>query len=171
MSFLEDFKKFALRGNLVDLAIGFTVGAAFSTVAKSLVDDIIMPPIGMVLGNADFSDLFVVLADGDKAAPPYSTLKDAQTAGAVTLNYGQFVNHVVALLLVALAMFLLIRLINRIDDQLDDYWGTEPNAAPPSTKKCKYCRTAIDYQATRCPNCTSELPEPESRSTTLATTS
>lgn len=160
MSLLDDFKKFALRGNLIDMAIGFTVGAAFSTVAKSLVSDIIMPPIGLLLGNADFSDLFIVLATGENGDPPYTTLQDAQEAGAVTWNYGLFINQVVALLLVALAMFLIIRLINRVDDQLDDYLGEEPVDQPPSTKKCKFCRSAIDYQAIRCPHCTSELSTP-----------
>lgn len=168
MSFLEEFKKFALRGNLIDLAIGFTVGAAFSSVAKSLVNDIIMPPIGLALGRADFSDLFFVLAEGEQTPPPYATVAAAQEAGAVTLNYGVFINQLVALLLVALAMFLIIRLVNRVDDQLDDYFGDEPTDTPPTTKKCRYCRSAIDYQATRCPNCTSELPAPGTGGESLA---
>ena len=158
MAIIEEFKKFALRGNVVDLAIGFTVGAAFSTVAKSLVDNIIMPPIGLVLGRADFSDLFVLLKAGEQEPPPYATLADAQAAGAVTLNYGVFINNVLALLVVALAMFLIIRAINRINEKLQDEFGTADEApAEPSDKKCAYCRSVIPYRATRCPNCTSQL--------------
>ena len=158
MPVLEEFKKFALRGNVVDLAIGFTVGAAFSTVAKSLVDNVIMPPIGLVLGRADFSDLFILLKAGEAEPPPYATLADAQAAGAVTLNYGVFINNVLALLVVALAMFLIVRAINRLNEKLQDEFGTTDEApAEPSEKKCAYCRSVIAYRATRCPNCTSHL--------------
>lgn len=160
MTILEEFKKFALRGNVVDLAIGFTVGAAFSTVAKSLVEDVIMPPIGLVLGRADFSDLFLLLKAGEEQTSPYATLADAQAAGAVTINYGVFINNALALLVVALAMFIIIRLVNRADEALEDEFGTvdeAPADAEPSTKKCAYCRSAIPYRATRCPNCTSHL--------------
>lgn len=160
MSFLEEFKKFVLRGNLLDLAVGFTVGAAFSTVAKSLVNDIIMPPVGLLLGGADFSNFLVVLRPGDSSAPPYATLDDAQTAGAVTLNYGAFINNVVALMLVALVMFFLIRAVNRIDRELDKRFDTKDEEGTPANKKCPHCRTTIDYHATRCPYCTSQLELP-----------
>ena len=160
MKWLEEFKKFVLRGNIVDLAIGFTVGAAFSTVAKSLVNDIIMPPIGLLLGGMDFSDLFVVLKQGSAELPPYSTLKDAQSSGAVTLNYGIFVNNLIALLIVAIAMFLLIRVMNRIHDTLDDQFGEEQEGPQtPASKKCPFCREAIDFKATRCRYCTSTLSD------------
>lgn len=159
MSFVEDFKKFALRGNLVELAIGFTVGAAFTTVAKSLVSDIIMPPIGMLLGRVDFADMFVILRQGTQDLPPYASLREAQAAGAVTLNYGLFINSLVALLIVALAMFLIIRAVNRIEDRMErEIPEPDKEEAEPEVKKCPYCRTNISYRATRCPSCTSHLP-------------
>ena len=160
MSLIEDFKKFALRGNMIDLAIGFTVGAAFTTVVKSLVNDIIMPPIGLLAGNADFSDLFWVLDVPEGVSVPeggFQTLQAAQDAGAVTLNYGEFFNSCLALCIVALAMFIIIRLVNRLDEQLDEAFGEKPPEGEPSEKKCDFCRTTIAYRATRCPNCTSKM--------------
>lgn len=155
---LEEFKKFAMRGNVVDLAVGFTVGAAFSTVAKSLVDDVIMPPVGLLLGRADFADLFWLLKAGTDPGPPYDTLAEAQAAGAVTLNYGVFINNIIAFLIVALAMFFLIRAINRLDAQLEEEVGEEEKApSEPANKKCPHCLTTIPYRATRCPQCTSDL--------------
>lgn len=112
----HEFKKFILRGNLVDLAIGFTVGAAFSTVAKSLVDDIIMPPVGWILGNADFSNFFILLKEGTKTAAPYASLEAAETAGAITINYGRFLNNIFTLLIVGFAMFLVIKAVNKMYD-------------------------------------------------------
>lgn len=166
MKMLDDFKKFAMRGNLVELAIGFTVGASFSTVAKSLVTDIIMPPIGLLVGGVDFADLYVILRKGSEAAAPYATLQQAQAAGAVTLNYGVFLNNVFALLLIAVAMFLIIRAINRVDELLEKEVDTKAEQAP-NNKKCPYCRETIAYRATRCPHCTSELEQapvhPEAR--------
>lgn len=158
MGMLADFKKFALRGNLVDMAIGFTVGAAFTTVAKSAVDDLVMPVVGLFTGGADFSDLFVVLREGAKAGAPYATLRAAQEAGAVTLNYGLFVNATIAFLLVALVMFGVIRMMNRLEEGLEERFGDDA-AKPdePSQKKCPFCRTQIPYRAIRCPQCTSEL--------------
>jgi len=161
MKFIEDFKKFALRGNMVDLAIGFTVGAAFTTVVKSMVNDIIMPPIGWVTGNADFSDLFWVIDVPDaltKQERNFQTLAEAQEAGAVTINYGNFINSCLSLLIVAIAMFAIIRLVNRLDEQLDEAFGDPPPPGEPSDKKCDFCREAIAYRATRCPKCTSQLP-------------
>ncbi|TWT73201.1 Large-conductance mechanosensitive channel [Allorhodopirellula solitaria] len=164
MKFLDDLKKFALRGNMLDLAIGFTVGAAFTTVVKSLVSDIIMPPIGLLTGNADLTDLFWVLhvPEGvEKPAGGYLTLQAAQEAGAVTMNYGVFLNSCFALLIVALAMFLVIRMINRVDEQLDEAFGEPPPQSEPADKKCDFCRSTIPFRATRCPHCTSELTIPE----------
>jgi large conductance mechanosensitive channel len=161
MAWLQEFKTFALRGNLVELAVGFTVGAAFTTVAQSLVADIIMPPIGLALGQVDFADLYVVLKPGRTDLPPHATLADAQKAGAVTLNYGLFLSKVLALLIVAVAMFFLIRVVNRVNAKLDAALGEAPKASDePATKKCPFCRSAIDFKASRCPHCTSHLDAP-----------
>lgn len=146
---LKEFKAFAMRGNVLDLAVGIIIGGAFGTIVKSLVDDVIMPPIGLALGNVDFSDLFFMLKEGAKAAPPYATLAEAQAAGAVTINYGLFVNSIITFLIVAFAVFLLVRAANRLKPA--------EAAAAPSTKDCPYCRMAIPLGATRCPECTSEL--------------
>lgn len=154
---INDFKKFILRGNLLDLALGFTVGAAFSTIAKSLVDDILMPPVGWMLGNSDFADLFWVLDAGSEEAPPYATLADAQAAGAVTINYGAFINNVLAFLIVALVMFAIVRLYNRLEDSLEAQFGDPPKPGDPAQKKCPYCRQNVAYRASRCPFCTSDL--------------
>ena len=159
MGLMADFKKFALRGNLIDLAIGFTVGAAFSTIAKSLVNDIIMPPVGLLLGSSDFSDLFVILKEGSKAGPPYATLAEAQSAGAVTINYGIFINSVIAFLIVALAMFAIIHAINRMEESMESKFGDPPQPGDPANKKCPYCRSTIPFKAIRCPSCTSHIEE------------
>lgn len=161
MSIVSEFKKFALRGSVVDMAIGFTVGAAFTTVAKSIVGDIIMPPIGLLTGQADFADLFVLLRPGTETAPPYATLADAQAAGAVTMNYGEFINTVIAFLLVAVVMFLVIKAVNRVDQELEERSaGDAPAPEEPDDKKCPHCRSTIPYKASRCPNCTSDLEPP-----------
>ena len=159
MSFLADFSRFARRGNLVDLAVGFTVGAAFSTIAKSLVNDVLMPPVGLLLGRTDFSDFFWLLKPGPTDPGPYLTLADAQGAGAVTINYGVFINSLVAFAIVALAMFFVVRMVQRAEKRLEDLIE-DPADKPhdPSEKKCPYCRTTIAYRATRCPQCTSHLP-------------
>lgn len=163
MSWITEFTRFARRGNLLDLAIGFTVGAAFSTIAKSLVNDILMPPVGLVLGRTDFTDLFWVLRAGEKAPAPYVTLADAQAAGAVTLNYGVFINSLVAFAIVALAMFLVVRFVQRAEARLEHLIdkpeeAVADGAAEPTEKKCPYCRSTIAFKATRCAHCTSELP-------------
>lgn len=159
MGIFDEFKNFAMRGNVVDLAVGFTVGAAFSTVARSLVDDIIMPPVGLLIGQ-DFADSFIVLQEGNAeiAAQPYETLAQAQEAGAVTWNYGLFINTIITFLIVALAMFLIIRFINRLDAQMEEEFGEKPKEpSEPTNKKCPYCLQTIPYRATRCPQCTSHL--------------
>ena len=161
MGIIKDFQKFASRGNLIDLAIGFTVGAAFSTVAKSIVNDLIMPPIGLITGNSDFADKFWLLQAGTDAAPPYATLKDAQEAGAVTLNYGVFINNVVAFLLVAIVMFMIIRVVNSVEDKLEAELDGDKPPEEPDSKKCPYCRETIPYRATRCGHCTSQLESAE----------
>ncbi len=147
---LKEFKEFAMRGNVVDMAVGIIIGAAFGTIVSSLVQDVIMPPIGLLLGNIDFSNLFLVLKDG-KVAGPYATVALAKAAGAVTMNVGIFINTVISFILVALAVFLLVKSINQLKRQ-----GEAPPAAP-TTKECAYCFSTIPIKATRCPNCTSEL--------------
>ena len=154
---LKEFQKFILRGNLIDLAIGFTVGASFSTVAKSLVDDMLMPPIGLLMGNADFSNLYLILRNGTPAGP-YPSLAVANNAGAVTLKYGAFINNVIALLVVALAMFMLIKTTNRIEEHVPLVGNKQDKGREMlANKKCPYCFTTIAYKATRCSACTSKL--------------
>ena len=121
--FGSEFKDFALRGNMVDLAIGFTVGAAFTTIAKSLVDDIVMPVVGLLLGESNFNDFYILLKEGVEQPGPYATLADAQAAGAVTLNFGLFFNAILAFLIMAFVMFFVVRGMNRLDRQLDDLTG------------------------------------------------
>jgi large conductance mechanosensitive channel len=145
----KEFKAFALRGNVLDLAVGIIIGAAFGTVVKSLVDDVIMPPVGLALGGVDFANLFYSLKAGPEVAPPYATVAEAQAAGAVTINYGQFINNVITFIIVAFAVFLIVRAANRLRPQ--------EAAAAPATKDCPYCRMAIPAGATRCPHCTTEL--------------
>ena len=138
-----------MRGNVVDLATAVVIGAAFGVIVKSLVDDVIMPPIGLALGHVDFVNLFLLLAAGPKAPPPYASLAEAKAAGAVTVNYGLFIKNLLAFLIVALAVFLVVRAINRM--------YRKPAPAAPNTKACAFCATAIPLAATRCPNCTSQL--------------
>lgn len=145
----KDFKEFILRGNVVDLAVAVIIGTAFGAIVTSLVNDLIMPPIGLLLGNVDFADLFMVLKEGTKAAGPYATLADAQAAGAVTLNYGVFLSRIVTFLIVAFAVFMMIRTLKRLK-------RPEP-AAAPVTKECPFCASTIAIKATRCPNCTSQI--------------
>ncbi len=147
---LKEFKEFAMRGNVVDMAVGIIIGAAFGQIVTSLVNDVLMPPIGLLLGDVDFPNLFLVLKGG-AVAGPYASLADAQAAGAVTVNYGLFVNTVISFVIVALAVFLLIRGINRLQRQ------EEALPAEPTTKECPHCLSTIPLQATRCPHCTSEL--------------
>ena len=147
---LKEFKEFAMRGNVLDMAVGIIIGAAFGTIINSLVADVIMPPIGMLLGNIDFSNLFAVLKEG-KVAAPYASLAAAKEAGAVTINYGLFINTIITFLIVAFAVFLLIRNVNKLAKLQD--------APPPvpTTKECPYCLSTIPIKATRCGHCTSEL--------------
>ena len=150
---LQDFKAFITRGNVIDMAVGIIVGIAFGLVVNSLVKDVIMPPIGLALGNVDFSNLFAVLKEG--ATPgPYASLAAAQTAGAVTINYGVFINAIINLLIIAAAVFFLI--VRPIAKMQARKKAGEP-VAVPTTKECPYCFTAIPIKASRCPNCTSQL--------------
>jgi large conductance mechanosensitive channel len=148
---LKEFKEFAMRGNVVDMAVGIIIGAAFGTIVKSLVSDVIMPPIGLALGNVDFSNLFIILKHGAEIAGPYASLADAQAAGAVSLNYGTFINTIISFIIVAFAVFMLIRSINRLKRK------EEAPPPEPTTKECPHCFSTIPIKATRCPMCTSEL--------------
>ncbi len=146
----KEFKEFAVRGNVVDMAVGIIIGASFGTIVNSFVSDIIMPPIGLLLSNVDFSSLFMVLKEG-KVAGPYASLADARTAGAVTVNYGVFMNAIISFLIVAFAVFLLVRNINRLKKE------EEVRPAAPATKECPYCLSVIPVKAVRCAHCTSEF--------------
>lgn len=148
---LKEFKEFAMRGNVVDMAVGIIIGAAFGTIVTSLVADILMPPVGLLLGNIDFANLFIVLKEGAKASGPYASLAAAKAAGAVTINYGLFINTIISFLIVAFAVFLLVRSINRLKRQ------EEVPPPVPTTKECSHCFSAIPIKATRCPHCTSDL--------------
>ena len=144
---LKEFKEFIMRGNVIDMAVGIIIGAAFGTIIKSLVDDVIMPPIGLLLGKVDFSNLFLVIREG-KVAGAYETLAAAKAAGAVTINYGLFINTIISFLIVASAVFMLIRAVNQLKREAP---------AEATTKECPYCLSVIPIKATRCAHCTSEI--------------
>lgn len=144
----KEFKEFALAGSVLDMAIGIIIGAAFSPIVKSLVDDVIMPPIGLLLGDVDFSNLFAVLDPGSPAGP-YASLEAAREAGAVTVNYGVFINTIVTFLIIAVAIFMMVKVINR--------WRREEPEAAPTTRACPQCLSEIPLAARRCAHCTMEL--------------
>ena len=147
---LKEFKEFIMRGNVMEIAVGFIIGGAFAAIVKSIVSDVIMPPIGLLLGGVDFNNFFIVLKQGAIPAP-YNALADAQAAGAVTINYGVFLNTVISFLLVAFAVFMLVKSINKLKRQ------QEALPEEPPTKECPHCFSAIAIKATRCPQCTSAL--------------
>lgn len=144
---IKEFREFAVKGNAMDMAVGIIIGAAFGSVVKSLVDDVIMPPIGLLLGKVDFSNLFLNLSGGD-----YPSLAAAREAGAATLNYGLFINNVISFVIVAFAVFLLVKTLNRLRRE-------EAVEEEVTTKECPFCHTEIPLAAVRCPHCTSELAE------------
>jgi large conductance mechanosensitive channel len=139
----KEFRDFAVRGNVIDLAVGIIIGAAFGKIVTSLVNDILMPPLGVILGKVDFSNLYINLS-----GKAYASLAEAKAAGAATINYGLFINNIIDFVIVAFAVFLLIRQVNKL---------TAKPAPPAATKECPYCASAIPIKATRCPHCTSEL--------------
>lgn len=150
--FLNEFKKFIARGNVMDMAVGIIIGAAFTKIVNSLVADIIMPPIGILLGNIDFTNWFIVLKDGAQTAGPYVSLEAAKAAGATTLNIGFFINSIISFLIVAFAIFSILKVINRMKEE------PKPEVpAEPTTKECPHCFSTINIKATKCPNCTSDL--------------
>ena len=147
----KEFKEFAMRGNVIDMAIGIIIGGAFGPIVGSMVNDILMPPIGLAMGNVDFANLYILLKEGSKAAAPYAALADAKAAGAVTINYGLFINSVISFIIIAFCVFMLIRTMNRLKRE---------EAAPPAeptTRDCPFCCSAIPLKASRCPSCTSEV--------------
>lgn len=146
---LKGFRDFVMRGNVIDLAVAVIIGAAFTKVVNSLVEDIIMPPIGLLLGNVDVTNLFTVLKEGTKGVGPYATLAEAKAAGAVTLNYGMFLSTIVTFLIVAFVVYLMIRSITRL--------GPKKAAAEVNTKECPYCISTVPLRAVKCPQCGSEL--------------
>ena len=143
----KEFKEFAMKGNMVDMAVGIVIGASFGTIISSLVADMIMPPIGLLLGNVDFANLFILLKEG-KVASPYASPAVAKAAGAITLNYGVFINTIISFLIIAFSVFLIVRNINKLRRQEE---------AAPTTKECPYCLSAIPIKATRCGHCTMDL--------------
>ena len=152
---LKDFKAFIMRGNVVDMAVGIIIGAAFGPIINSLVKDVIMPPIGLALGKVDFANLFVVLKEGTTPGP-YASLAIAQTAGAVSINYGFFINTIINFLIIAaVVFFFIVRPIARMNAR--QAAKTAPAPAAPTTKDCPYCLSKVPVKATRCPNCTSQL--------------
>lgn len=146
----KEFKEFAMRGNVVDMAVGIIIGAAFGLIVKSLVADVLMPPIGILLGNVDFSNLFIVIKEGSTAGP-FDTLEAAKNAGAVVISYGVFFNTVISFIIVAFAVFMLIRSLNKMKKK------EEAPPAEPTTKECTFCFSTIPIKATKCPQCTSSL--------------
>ncbi len=148
--FFGEFKKFIMRGNVIDLAVGVIVGGAFQAIVKSLVDDVVMPVISLATKGINFADLFIALDGGE-----YATLAAAQEAGAATLNYGNFISAILNFIIMAFVVFLLVKGINKISDKAKK--PAEEAPAAPTTKKCPYCKSEIDIDATKCPNCTSDL--------------
>lgn len=147
---LKEFKEFAMRGNVVDMAVGIVIGAAFGGIIKSLVADVLMPPIGLLLGGVDFSNLFIVIKEGSTVGP-FATVAAANEAGAVTLNYGLFLNTIVSFLIIAFAIFFVVRGLNRLKKE------EEAPPAEPTTRECPLCLSTIPIKATRCGHCTSEV--------------
>jgi len=141
---MSEFREFAVKGNVVDMAVGIIIGVAFGKIVTSLVNDILMPPIGLLIGNVDFTNLYITLSGGQ-----YPSLSEAQAAGAVTINYGLFLNTIIEFIIVAFAIFVMVRQINRLK--------RKEEAAPPNTKECPFCKSDISIKAVRCPHCTSAL--------------
>jgi large conductance mechanosensitive channel len=146
----KEFKEFAMKGSVLDMAVGIIIGAAFGGIVQSFVTDILMPPIGLLLGHVDFANLFILLGAG-AAEGPFASLAQAQAAGAVTFNYGLFINKVINFLIVAFALFLVVRSMNRLRKK------QEAAAPPAETKECPFCLSVIPLKARRCPHCTSEV--------------
>ena len=150
-SIANEFKKFIMRGNVIDMAVGIIIGGAFTKIVNSMVADVLMPPLGLVLGKVDFSNWFIVLKPGADGVRTFTTMAAAQEAGATTLNLGLFINAIISFLIVAFCIFILIKAINKLNTP------APAPAAAPTTKKCPFCCSEIAIEATRCPHCTSEI--------------
>ncbi len=147
---LKEFREFAMKGNMIDMAVGIVIGAAFGAIITSLVADVIMPPIGVLLGHVDFANLFIVLKEG-KVPGPYVSPAAAKAAGAVTLNYGAFINTIISFLIIAFSVFILVKNVNRLRKE------KEQPAAEPTTRECPFCLSVIPIKAVKCGHCTSQL--------------
>ena len=145
---IKEFKEFILKGNVIDLAIGIVIGVAFGTVVNSAVNDIIMPPIGLLLGKVNFANMFIVLKKG-LTSPPYNTVEAASEAGAVTVNYGLFINTIISFIIIGLVIFGIVKLMNK--------YRKKEEPKPEETKECPYCYSSINIKAVKCPNCTADL--------------
>lgn len=148
----NEFKKFVMRGNVIDMAVGIIIGGAFTKIVNSMVADVLMPPLGLLLGKVDFSNWFIVLKPGADGVRNFTTMAAAQEAGATTLNLGLFLNAIISFIIVAFCIFILIKAINKLNKP-----APEPAPAAPTTKKCPFCCSEIALEATRCPHCTSEI--------------
>ena len=145
----NEFKNFVMRGNVLDMAVGIIIGGAFTKIVNSMVADVMMPPLGLLMGKVNFSNWFIVLKQGDTTPGPYESLTAAQSAGATTINIGNFLNSIISFLIVAACIFALVKAMNKINKRKED--------AAPTTKSCPYCCTEIPLEAVRCPHCTSEI--------------
>ena len=148
----KEFRDFAIKGNVLDMAVGIIIGAAFGTIVKSLVSDVLMPPLGLLIGNVDFSELFIVLKSGAKFAGPYTNLKEASASGAVTLNYGLFINSVVSFFIIAVCVFIVVKMFQKLRAREQTISVVESES-----KECPYCLSKISVKATKCAYCTSQL--------------
>lgn len=149
---IKEFKKFIMRGNVIDMAVGIIIGAAFGKIVDSLVKDVLMPPLGLLIGKVDFSSLFVTLRAGAKNPGPYESLPAANAAGAITLNFGLFINNIVSFLIIAVAVFMLVKFVNKLSEK-----DTPAPEVKPANKTCPDCVSSIPLEAKRCPNCTSYI--------------
>lgn len=162
---VQEFKEFIIQGNAIDLAIGIIIGAAFSAVVTSIVENLLMPPFGLILGQVDFQDLFIILRQGEQALPENATLEMAREVGAVTFNYGLFITDLVSFILLGFGVFLIVRGINRLQQKANEVkertTRKEKEVEVPTEKDCPFCQKTISINATRCPHCTSQLEEVE----------
>ena len=158
---LNDFREFIMKGNVIDLAVGIIIGGGFNTIVTSLVNDILMPPIGLLLGDVNFSDFYVILKQGETSVAAHATLEKAQAAGAVTWNYGLFINSLISFLIIAIAVFVIIRGVNKMQQEVEKRAKKPETAVDEGTqeKTCPFCIQTIPLKATRCPYCTSKLKE------------
>ena len=155
----QEFKEFIMQGNVIDLAIGIIIGSAFSAVVNSIVDNLMMPPLGLLLGRVNFQDLYIILKEGDQVLPSHATLETAKSVGAVTFNYGQFLTDFISFLLIGIGVFLIVKTINQLNRAAKELniVSADEEEQEPENKDCPYCMQSIPVKATRCPFCTSQL--------------